>query len=743
MKTLPRFIIGAAALVSIILATPALAVVSMSWTTIGNVNNLADPSNGRGTVDHAYKIGTYEVTNAQYVEFLNAKGASNSAGIYCSGIAGYDTGMAGYGITRSGSSGSYTYSVTSGYANRPVVFVTWFDAARFCNWMHNGQGSGSMETGAYTLNGATSGVIMVNPGATVYIPSLNEWYKAAYYNGATSTYSLYPNGRNTITPADANYINTALGGPTDVGYGTASSYGTHGQGGNAREWNDGVAGSERGLRGGSWDGQDSFLASSISPASDPSAEYRTVGFRVVSVPERRPLVTTGAASAITAVSANLQGTVNPNGLTTTAQFEYGLTPSYGSTAGATLSPDNGMSTQDASASISGLLPGQTYHYRLTATNGSGTTMGADITFATDHVLTIGTPHGTVPGPGHYAHNTTAILTATPDPGYVFTGWTGSASGNANPLSVLMDADKAITANFTPDTNDNDGDGLTNYQEIVEYGTDPNVADTDGDGLTDGWEVGLGRFSIVAGTFTWAQARAVAHARRGELACFPTEARWKAAMESLGAGATDNFVGLWIGASDAAKEGVWTWVNGEPFTFSNWATTRPSTAPGNTLDYAEVSGGGGAELGKWYDRTVTFTRDGYILEIGFATDPTKADTDSDGLKDGEEVNLYHTNPILADTDGDGFLDGAEVEFGGDPLSAASVPGFKARTASSQTAGTIEFRFLSEQGRSYTVEASADLATWATVETGIAGTGAVIQRPYSTENQPQRYFRVRRN
>jgi formylglycine-generating enzyme required for sulfatase activity len=276
---------GLAILAGISLVSPAFAVVSMSWTSIGNVNNAADPSTGYGSVDHAYNIGTYEVTNAQYVDFLNAKGASNTNGIY-NGTMGHTGGTYNYGnINQSGSSGSYTYSVSSTYANQPVVGVTWFDAARFSNWLGNGQGSGSMETGAYTLNGATSGIINVNPGAAVYIPSENEWYKAAYYNGANSTYSLYPNGQNTITLADANYWPSS--GVADVGYGKASSSGTFGQGGNAWEWNDAVmSGSSRGRRGGSWnDSNDNFLASSFRTNNDPSFESGVIGFRVASVPE--------------------------------------------------------------------------------------------------------------------------------------------------------------------------------------------------------------------------------------------------------------------------------------------------------------------------------------------------------------------------------------------------------------------------------------------------------------------------
>jgi hypothetical protein len=103
-------------------------------------------------VAYAYQIGKHEVTNSQYGAFLNAKGASNSGAIY-------NSSMTSTGITQTGSSGNFSYSVTSGFENKPVVYVSWFDAARFANWMMNGQGSNDMETGAYTLNGATSGII--------------------------------------------------------------------------------------------------------------------------------------------------------------------------------------------------------------------------------------------------------------------------------------------------------------------------------------------------------------------------------------------------------------------------------------------------------------------------------------------------------------------------------------------------------------------------------------------------------
>ena len=193
------------------------------------------------------------------------------------------------GINRSGSSGSYSYSVTTGLENRPVALVSWFDAARFANWLVNGQGAGDTETGSYTLNGAISGIILKNAGASIYIPTEDEWYKAAYYNGATSSYSLYPNGQNTITTADANFAQV-IGSSTDVGSysGDPSMYGTFDQGGNVIEWNDTVInGSLRGMRGGSWANHpnDDYLASTpthTTPGS-PSVEGFAVGFRVASV----------------------------------------------------------------------------------------------------------------------------------------------------------------------------------------------------------------------------------------------------------------------------------------------------------------------------------------------------------------------------------------------------------------------------------------------------------------------------
>src|SRR3954453_10306467 len=111
-----------------------------------------------------------------------------------------------------------------------------------------------------------------------------------------------------------------------------------------------------------------------------------------------PAVTTGAASNVTKSSADVSGTVNPERLATTYHFEYGTTTAYGTSTPTT---DAGAGTADvpATATLTGLAPGTTYHYRLVATNAGGTTPGADMTFTTQAAPGgVGTGGGTGAGP---------------------------------------------------------------------------------------------------------------------------------------------------------------------------------------------------------------------------------------------------------------------------------------------------------------------------------------------------------
>ena len=129
------------------------SAVTIPTVLVGDFGNANDALTGNlyGGVSYAYRIGTYEVTNAQYAEFLNAKAASDPLSLYSTEWAA----MPAAGITRSGVSGSYTYAVKIDMGNKPVNYVSWYDTIRFANWLDNGQGIGDTETGAYTLLGGT------------------------------------------------------------------------------------------------------------------------------------------------------------------------------------------------------------------------------------------------------------------------------------------------------------------------------------------------------------------------------------------------------------------------------------------------------------------------------------------------------------------------------------------------------------------------------------------------------------
>lgn len=287
-------------------ATRILAEITIVYVTVGNPNNapdsriMIDGTSGYGFVPYEFKIAKNEISIAQYCEFLNSVARTDPYSLYSTNMSSQAF-IAG--ISRDGTNGSYSYSVMAGSGNRPITNVSWFDAARFCNWVHNGQGACDTETGAYSLNGATSGIYTKNAGATTWIPSENEWYKAAYYdptNGGSGGYWEYPTRSNSLagntigSPLAANYYaGNYVSSPnrlTDVGaYGVNSQsyYGTNDQGGNVWEWNDGViSGPSRGRRGGSWasDGVDMSSTGRIG-GGDGGTTFQSfgVGFRVASI----------------------------------------------------------------------------------------------------------------------------------------------------------------------------------------------------------------------------------------------------------------------------------------------------------------------------------------------------------------------------------------------------------------------------------------------------------------------------
>jgi phosphodiesterase/alkaline phosphatase D-like protein len=122
-----------------------------------------------------------------------------------------------------------------------------------------------------------------------------------------------------------------------------------------------------------------------------------------------PGAVTGSAKSVSATSATLTGTVNPQGQATTYHFEYGTTTAYGATT-ASSSAGNGNSGVSAAAAIGSLTPNTTYHYRVVATNGSGTTPGVDASFTTGKRAP-----AAVTGAANSVSTTTATVTGSVNP----------------------------------------------------------------------------------------------------------------------------------------------------------------------------------------------------------------------------------------------------------------------------------------------------------------------------------------
>jgi formylglycine-generating enzyme len=279
----------------------AAQAVVMETVTIGGAGNAADTT-GYGAVGYGYNIGKYEVTAGQYTEFLNAKAATDTYGLYNSSML--NDSYWGCQIQRTGSSGSYTYSVASGNANRPVNYVCWYDTVRFANWLTNGQGNGDTESGSYVITGGgvNCGTVTIathTPGTTPkwFLTSEDEWYKAAYYKNGV--YYQYANGTNTAPSAtDSNYgmaANCTWDGSLN---GALEQNGTKDMMGNVWEWNEALRnGSLRVLRGGAfWTGS-IFVPASYRNGNQPNMEYYETGFRVsetVPVPEPSSLIALAA-----------------------------------------------------------------------------------------------------------------------------------------------------------------------------------------------------------------------------------------------------------------------------------------------------------------------------------------------------------------------------------------------------------------------------------------------------------------
>lgn len=337
-----RFACVAVSLLVAVGGRPASAV-TVNWVSVGDPGNPNDTT-GYGAVADSFRIMAHEWTNARYVEFLNAvdPDGTNPNSIYSSSMGSDARG----GITYfAGNSNGTKYVAKTNMGDKPVNYVSWLDAARVANWLQAGattyadstSGSTAINSGAYTLNGVTSGTAPAkNPGAQYWIPAESEWYKAAYYkaSGTNAGYWQYATqatgtaplavgatvvGTGTLSGVSpvisgnfANFGSAAIwnnqtGNVTSVGTnGGPSAYGTFDQGGNVDEWMalDNAASPYGGLRGGRWFDSASNLTSSYRNASSPANEFDYIGFRLAgspSSPSGVPEIDPGSATGVIAL----------------------------------------------------------------------------------------------------------------------------------------------------------------------------------------------------------------------------------------------------------------------------------------------------------------------------------------------------------------------------------------------------------------------------------------------------------
>ena len=282
------------------LTTVSYAVTIIPMVTVGDPGNHVDPLYGGlyGDVDYAYNIGKTEMTNQQYTDLLNAVARTDAHGLYHGSMS----------INQTGTAPNLSYSTD--HADKPVKYASWADAARFANWLHNEQPdtgtqtAATTERGAYILDGAESAGelddIFREDGWKWAIPTEDEWYKAAYYKGGSTTagYWLYPTQSN-VPPTGAApgpTSNTANcddfnGDVVDVGgyTGSPGPYGTFDQGGNLFEWVEDERTdfpTNRVWRDSRWSyAADPNLSSSKRDRDVPNSSSDFPGFRLVQIPE--------------------------------------------------------------------------------------------------------------------------------------------------------------------------------------------------------------------------------------------------------------------------------------------------------------------------------------------------------------------------------------------------------------------------------------------------------------------------
>ena len=262
--------------------------------------------------------------------------------------------------------------------------------------------------------------IAVSSSGTVYVADTGNNRISVGAIGTTPIPTTATASAISTTGATLNGTVNANGSSTAVSfdYGVTNAYGTN------------VAGTPTPVTGSSATAV-SAVISGLSPgttyhfrvngtSSQGAANGSDQTFTTSAIP---PTATTLAAASITGSGATLNGTVNSNGSATAVSFDYGLTTAYGLNVAGTPQAATGNSATSVSATIAGLSPGTTFHFRVIGTSAGGTTNGTDQTFTTSGVA------------AQYAWTNFAGL-----PGYPGTAdGTGSAARFYYPYSVAVDS----------------------------------------------------------------------------------------------------------------------------------------------------------------------------------------------------------------------------------------------------------------------------------------------------------------
>jgi len=316
----------------------AQPLVTIETVTVGDAGNVGDTRTniatlGKGAVGYEFLMGKYEVTIQQYAQFLNSVASVVSDGVLTNvllldlwnpgmsedaSIAGIDRFGQGtqedpFVYTVAGPRGIYRPIGARSPGNRPITYVSFDDAVRFCNWLHNGATNGAdTEDGAYARSTNFPNHMIRKPNAKWWIPNEDEWYKAAYFKGGHSNAGYWslpvrfddPELMETTLGGGSRNGNFANGGIssvvdfwsgwlpdqnylTEVGafYGSPSPYGTFDQLGNVSEyterlrWPEPILNRQRQIRGGSFQHYSSFGASD-NGGFFGGADSAGIGFRV-------------------------------------------------------------------------------------------------------------------------------------------------------------------------------------------------------------------------------------------------------------------------------------------------------------------------------------------------------------------------------------------------------------------------------------------------------------------------------